>query len=350
MQFTLSLMPGCGYIKLMHHLKRMSRPWLGLQPALLSKARCLPMLLGLLVLFQLVASPPRASAATAVIFCNGNDNAYNMGSASGLTTAQINGFRASGFTTMVLFTMSVLTNGDFYYAGQTICTNGVYDGPSNWGSLLAQCKAAPSSVNRIEMCIGGAGDTSSTNIKNLIAANNTNVLYQNLSALKTALGIDAIDSDDESTYDSGSAINFGKMCSAVGMKMTFCPYTDSSYWAAVKSGLGSEVDYIYLQCYQGGAGNDPASWASSLGVPVSQVVPGYWDYERDATFLTNMTTWAGEGSGGGFLWPSCTGCDPPVPAKCSNTHSGFLLPLTAWWLRRPPVLPESRLTIFRHRP
>ncbi len=141
-------------------------------------------MLELIVLFQLMASPSPILAATAMIFCNGNDNAYNMGSASGLTTSQIDGFRASGFTTMVLFTMSVLTNGDFYYAGQTICTNGVYNGPSNWGSLLAQCKSAPSSVNRrLKWESSGAGDSSWTNIKNLIAANGTNattVLYQNL--------------------------------------------------------------------------------------------------------------------------------------------------------------------------
>jgi hypothetical protein len=280
-------------------------------------------MVGLLVLLQLTISPPPVSAATAMIFCNGN-----MGSASGLTSSQINGFQTSGFTTMVLFAMSVSTNGSFTYGGQTICSNGVYVGPSNWGSLLSQCLTAPSSVTRIEMCLGGAGDTSWANIKNLIAANGTNsstVLYQNLSALKNALGINAIDSDDESTYDSDSAINFGLMCSALGMKMTLCPYTDSSYWAAVKSGLGSEVDYIYLQCYSGGAGNDPASWASSMGVPVSQIVPGYWDYERNATFLTNMMTWAGEGCTGGFLWPSCTGCNPPAGPGEMLQYAGWIL-------------------------
>ena len=52
----------------------------------------------MLVLFQLLASPSRAAAVTAGIFCNGNGG-NNMGSpvdASGLTTSQINGFRASG--------------------------------------------------------------------------------------------------------------------------------------------------------------------------------------------------------------------------------------------------------------
>jgi hypothetical protein len=278
---------------------------------------------GPLVLLQLLISPSPVSAATAMIFCNGN-----LGSASGLTSSQISGFQASGFTTMVLFAMSVSTNGSFTYGGQTICSNGVYVGPSNWGSLLSQCLTAPSSVTRIEMCLGGAGDTSWANIKNLIAANGTNsstVLYQNLSALKNALGINAIDSDDESTYDSGSAISFGLMCGALGLKMTLCPYTDTSYWTAVKSGLGSEVDYIYLQCYSGGAGNDPSSWASSMGVPVSQIVPGYWDYERNATFLTNMMTWAGEGCTGGFLWPSCTGCDPPADPGEMFQYAGWIL-------------------------
>ena len=268
------------------------------------------LVIGLLLSLQWGAGAPRASATTAMIFCNGD-----MGTASGLTSSQISGFRASGLTTMVLFAMSVSTNGSFTYGGQTICSNGVYTGPSNWGSLLSQCLTAPSSVTRIEMCLGGWGDTSWTSIKNLIAANGTGsgtVLYQNLSALKNALGIAAIDSDDEGTYDSGSAISFGQMCGAVGLKLTLCPYTDTGYWAAVKAGLGSEVDYIYLQCYSGGAGDDPASWAGALGVPVSQIVPGYWDYERDTTFLTNMMTWAAEGCTGGFLWPSCSGCTPPA--------------------------------------
>jgi hypothetical protein len=298
------------------------------------------LMLGMIVLLQLMASPSRISAATAAIFCNGNDNAYNMGSASGLTTAQINGFRASGFTTMILFTMSVLTNGDFYYAGQTICTNGVYDGPSNWGSLLAQCKAAPSSVNRIEMCLGGAGDTSWTNIKSLIAANGTNattVLYQNLSALKAALGIDAIDSDDESAFDSASAIQFGRMCGSVGLKMTLCPYNNSSYWSAVQSGLGTNCDAIYLQCYEGGAGNDPATWNSYFSG--LKVIAGDWDNTRTSSFLTNMMTWSNAGGPGGFLWPSCTGCDPPADASEMLQYAGWIQ--TAFFQFQPTVTPAS---------
>ncbi len=262
-----------------------------------------------LVLFQVLASPPRSSAATAMLFCNGN-----MGSTNGLTVAQINGLRASSFTTMVLFTMTVQSNGDFTFSdGSTVCSGGSYVGPSNWASLLNQCRVAPTSISRIEMCIAQWGDVSFGNIKNRIATDGTGsgtVLYKNLQALKTALGIDAIDYDDETIYDAGSAIGFGQMCGAVGLKVTLCPYTNPSYWQAVKSGLGSTCDQVYLQCYDGGAGNNPATWNNYFGG--LKVMPGYWDYERDTTFLTNMMTWSSAGGSGGFLWPSCTGCNPPA--------------------------------------
>src|ERR1700744_364760 len=103
------------------------------------KGRMSWLIVGSVVLLQWATSVQRVSASTSMIFCNGN-----MGSATGLTTSQISGFRASGLTTMVLFAMSISTNGSFAYGGQTICSNGVYVGPSNWGSLLSQCMTVPS--------------------------------------------------------------------------------------------------------------------------------------------------------------------------------------------------------------
>lgn len=267
-------------------------------------------LLNLLVCGFVLTAPSRTSAATAMIFCNGN-----MGSASGLTTSQINGLRASGFTTMILFTMTVQSNGDFTYnEGVMICSNGVYVGPSNWGTLLNQCRVAPTTINRIEMSIAGWGDPSWTNIKNRIAADGTNtstVLYRNLAALKAALGINAICNDDESAYDSASTIQFGKMCASVGLKSTLCPYTNPSYWQAVYNGLGSaNCDAVYLQCYDGGGGNSPSTWNSYFSG--LKVIPGYWDWERTPIFYTNMVNWSAAGGPGGFYWPSCTGCSPPA--------------------------------------
>jgi hypothetical protein len=188
------------------------------------------------------------------------------------------------------------------------------------------------------MCIGGWTDPSWTNIKNYIAANGTNsstVLYQNLVALKNALGIDAIDKDDEAAYDSASTIEFGLMCASVGLKCTLCPYTKPSYWQAVKVGLGTNCDQVYLQCYDGGAGQNPATWNNYFGG--LKVIPGYWDWERDATFLNNMQAWKSAGGNGGFLWPSCTGCNPPADGNemkqysdwIQNTFNPTVTPVTA---------------------
>ena len=289
----------------------------------------------MLVLLQMVARPPQASAVTAMIFCNGG-----MGGASGLTASQISGLRASGMTTMVIFNMGVATIGDFTYGGP-ICSNGVYVGPSNWGSLLSQCRAQPSSITRIEICIGGWTDPSWTNIKNLVAANGTNsstVLYQNLLALKNALGIDAIDNDDEAAYDSASTIKFGQMCSSVGLKSTLCPYTNPSYWQAVKLGLGSNCDQVYLQCYDGGTGNNPAMWNTYFGG--LKVVTGYWDYERDTTFLTKMQAWQNAGCTRGFLWPSCTGCSPPADGNEMSQYAAWILDTF-----NPTVIPVSAANV-----
>ena len=291
----------------------------------------------LALLLFLFADPQRASSATtAMIFCNGG-----MGGVDGLTTSQINGLRASGMNTMVIFNMGVSANGDFNYGG-TICSNGVYTGPTNWGTLLAQCRVQPSSITRIEMCIGGWTDPSWTNIKNLVNANSTNVLYQNLLALKNALGIDAIDNDDEAAYDSASTIKFGQLCAAVGLKSTLCPYTNPSYWQAVKTGLGTNCDQVYLQCYDGGAGNNPATWNTYFGG--LKVVTGYWDWERDTTFITKMQNGQNGGSTGGFLWPSCTGCTPPADGNEMSQYAAWILNTF-----NPVVIPVSATDVVGSR-
>lgn len=243
----------------------------------------------------------KAAAASAMIFFNSN-----MGTVAALTPAEINGVRASGFGTIVIFNLRVDGSGNLLYGASanypTACSNGQYVGDPAWPGLWAQCKAAPSSVNRIEMCIGGWLDQSFQNIKNRIAADGTGsgtVLYRNLQALRNTLGIDAICFDDESTYDTNSAIQFGQMCLAVGMKVTLCPYTNPGYWQAIKSNLGPLCDQVYLQCYDGGAGNNPATWNGYFGG--LKVVPGYWN---GSDFLSKMQGWKNSPVYGGFFWPN----------------------------------------------
>jgi len=55
------------------------------------------------------------------------------------------------------------------------------------------------------------------------------------------------------------------------------------------------------------------------------VIPGYWDWERDNTFLNNMQAWKSAGGSGGFLWPSCTGCNPPADGNEMSYYANQIL-------------------------
>lgn len=251
----------------------------------------------------MLALAPMATAATAGIY--GGGKFYTM---SPSTTSSI---RDAGWTTLFLFTIHIRPNGDFYYNDTLIATNGNYVGDPAWRSRLDAVRAAPSSVYRIELCIGSWGSGSFQAIKDRIAADGTGsntILYRNMLAMKNALGIDAVQYDDELTYDANSAVAYGNMLANMGLKVTLCPYTNSSFWKSVLTQLGSKVDAIYLQCYDGGAGNDPAAWSAYLG---RKVIPGYWVHTGDgpssatslANFSAKMLSWRNSaGVNGGFCW------------------------------------------------
>ncbi|HEY4414917.1 MAG TPA: hypothetical protein VGO57_04415 [Verrucomicrobiae bacterium] len=208
----------------------------------------------------------------------------------------------SGFNTIFLFALHVYANGDIYYNDTLVAQNGSFVGDPTWGAQLAALRPT---INRIELVIGGWTDPSFTYIKNLITAQGTgssSILYQNFQALKNATGVDAIQYDDEQTYDATSAVAFGRMLVALGMKVTLCPYTAQSFWTSVKSQLGTNVDAVYLQCYDGGAGNDPANWNNAFGG--FKVYPGLWGNTSDApTVTSSMRHWQQNlGITGGFMW------------------------------------------------
>lgn len=213
--------------------------------------------------------------------------------------------KASGFNTVIIWSIHVSSNGDLNINNNAICTNGTYVGNAAWKTQWASLKQAPTSVNRIEVSIGAAGCADFENIKALInsqgTGSNTN-LYKNFKALLDATGADAINYDDESCYDVNSAVKFGQMCNSMGYKnVTLCPYTNSGYWSSVKSQLGTLVDRVYLQCYDGGAYNDPSSWQNALGM---KVIPGLWCRDYSASGVqSEMSSWyQSDGIAGGFMW------------------------------------------------
>lgn len=252
------------------------------------------------VLFALLVltatAPKRASAATSAIF--GREHLFTL-------NASDSAVLRSRYNTVILFVVDVAANGDLNYNGNHLLVqNGVYVGDPGWGARLAALKTPPSSVHRIEVCTGGAGALSFVNIRHLIASQGTgptSILYKNFQVLKNTLGIDAIDYDDEVDFDVSSAVSFGKLISTLGMHVTLCPYDNETYWRSVKLQLGGRVDAVYLQCYDGGFGNDPGYWNTLFGG--LKVQPGDWNVNSFATVQSEMAGWAAEdGVTGGFIW------------------------------------------------
>jgi hypothetical protein len=220
--------------------------------------------------------------------------------------------RSSGFTTVVLWTIHVETNGDLVYNDIPVVRNGQYIGDPGWPARIRTLKQAPTSVNRIEVGVGSAGVPDWERIHNIINAQGTgpdSILYRNFQALLTATGADAINDDDESHYDVGSTTSFARMTLSVGFPFfALAPYTNSGFWRGVKDNLGSAVDRVYLQVYDGGAGNNPATWNSALGMTVD---PGLWSRngggcsagDSPSSVQSRMTGWRNSaGIEGGFIW------------------------------------------------
>src|SRR5579859_3836568 len=218
--------------------------------------------------------------------------------------------KASGFTTLITFGIHVNTDGTLMIGGSACASNGVYVGPSNWGSLVTTLKTPPTTVNRYEVLIGGWQDTSYNDIESLVNAQGTgpgSILYKNFQALKNAVpGIDAINDDDELTYDLASSTRFANMLGGLGFKFTLVPYTQQSFWVQLKNNI-TNCDYVYLQCYEGGAGNDPGNWNAAFGgtngfsLSGFHVIPGQ---ESNTANSNNWSNWYLEtGVQGGFYYP-----------------------------------------------
>jgi hypothetical protein len=290
----------CGYILLMHRAKRIVRLWPRFKVAFLARERFFPVLVGLWLWLLLLPS----AVASSTIF--GGGPFYTGG------TATMNALRASGYTTVMLWCIHVdATTGNLIYNDQLVASNGVYVGNAAWPAQLATLKTAPTSVNRIEWSVSSWGVNDFLSIQTLMNTYGTNtdsILYRNFLALKNATGADAIDYDDETLYDAATAVKFGRMLSSMGYKVTLCPYTQATFWQNVYNQLGSGiVDAVYLQCYAGGAGNNPGSWNGYFGG--LKVIPGMWGIAVDPSGSTasqvgtQMTAWrAAYGIPGGFMW------------------------------------------------
>jgi len=218
--------------------------------------------------------------------------------------------KASGFETVILFNVDVDGSGNLSMDGQALCTNGSYTfgstNPTYIGDV-SDLKSGTTSVRRIECCVGGWGNQSYNNIKNLINSQGTGSgtnLYRNFQALKGAIpAIDAINNDDEACYDAGTATSFHVMLGAIGYKSTLAPYMNKSFWSSLATNVNNQrpgtIDRVYIQCYDGGAGNNPSDWHLN-NIPLHG---GMLNFDSTATISSKMTGWKNSnGVVGGFLW------------------------------------------------
>ncbi|KAK4035211.1 hypothetical protein C8A01DRAFT_48541 [Parachaetomium inaequale] len=227
--------------------------------------------------------------------------------------------QTSGFNTLIIFGVGVLPNGDIMYYSNTpgskdvlVASGGSYVGGDALATKVRTFKTGiNTTVTRLEISMNAQ------NIRALMASPGpgaTTPLYRNFAALKTAWTLDAVNNDDESVYDTASTVSFARMLGAIGYRYTIAPYTVPSFWAGVVAGANRDLkdlllDKVYLQCYDGGAGNVPATWRASLGmavVPVLWVIndskPVYG--QSPAQAREQFAQWSREGGGmaGGGYW------------------------------------------------
>jgi hypothetical protein len=224
--------------------------------------------------------------------------------------ATITKLKASGFQCVILFNVHVEQDGTLTTDGDTICFNGQYvfaKKHPHYITDIRSLKTPPTSIERIEICIGGWGNTSYANIKQLFNSNGmgkNSALYKNFKILKDSIPeIDAVNNDDENAYDVHSAVAFHLMMDELGYKTTLAPYMNKNYWTGLVNGINQVrtgvVERVMIQCYDGGAGNNPSNWHIA-GIPLHA---GRLNYQTFAETQTVMKDWkANKNVVGGFFW------------------------------------------------
>ena len=225
--------------------------------------------------------------------------------------ATVEKLKNSGFTYVILFNINVETDGSLTTDGEVVCRDGEYvfgTTQPHYVDDVESLKTWPTGIQRVEICIGGWGNESYFRIKDLIEQQGTgeqSVLYRNFQALKNALPeIDAVNNDDEHCYDLSSALAFHAMMWSLGFHTSLAPYTRKSFWNSLATQLNAlcpgACDRVLVQCYDGGAGNNPSDWKLD-GLPVHA---GRTNYQSDMeTSISQMQSWHDYNDVvGGFVW------------------------------------------------
>lgn len=225
--------------------------------------------------------------------------------------AAITEIESSGFTEAIVWSVEVNSSGDLNFNGEfPLTSGGAYVGNQyypNFPAAMAQLKQG--TVKRVTFSVGSSNYGDWENITSLIEAQGigpNSILYKDFAALKAAIpALDAIDFDDENSYNDPTSVAFAVMLGQLGYHVMPDPYDNNSYWinlvSQINAHLAGTVDGVHLQAYAGGAGNSPCVGWNFGAVPV---FPGLWDQDDTPSQVeTIMSGWHSQCDIiGGFMW------------------------------------------------
>ncbi|MBV8978401.1 MAG: hypothetical protein JO261_03290 [Alphaproteobacteria bacterium] len=124
--------------------------------------------------------------------------------------------KKAGFNELLVWSVEVGETGDLNLNAEFPLTSaGKYIGDQTWPQFAHDLKAIKSGkVTRITFSIGSSNVGDFQHIKALVdsqGTGRTSILYKDFRALAQALPVDAIDLDDENSYDSESTVKFALM-------------------------------------------------------------------------------------------------------------------------------------------
>jgi len=218
----------------------------------------------------------------------------------------------SGFSEAIVWSVEVNSQGDLNFNGEfPLTSNGIYIGNQTYPNFPADMATLKKAgiVKRVTFSIGSSNYGDWENITALVNAQGVgpkSILYKDFKALKKAIpALDALDFDDENSYNLPTTVKFGVMAGKLGYHVLPDPYVNASYWQSVVSGINKKrpgtVDGVHLQAYAGGQGNNPCTGWDFGKVPV---FPGLWDKNDTPSQVKSiMSAWHKQcGIVGGFMW------------------------------------------------